>query len=66
MCYSSVSSNKEILYIVKLDIFTEENNLKFKIRYYVIRTFGLYNYKFYMDMRLNTFKESIALAYSYC
>ena len=67
MVFSSVSINKDILYIVKIDIFTDDNNqIKFKIRYYVIRSFGLYNYKFYMDLKLNTFKESIVLASSYC
>ena len=63
-CFSSVSEEKEILYIIIIKIF--DNKTKVKIRYYVIRTFGLYNYKFYLDLRLNTFKESITLSSSYC
>jgi hypothetical protein len=31
-----------------------------------MRTFGLYNYKFYSEIRLNIFNESIALTSSYC
>ena len=63
-CFSSVSEEKEILYIILIKIFN--NKTKVKIRYYVIRTFGLYKYKFYLDLRLNTFKESITLSSSYC
>ena len=63
-CLASVSNEKEILYIVIINIFDEKT--KVKLRYYVMRTFGLYNYKFFKDIRLNTFKESIALSFSYC
>jgi hypothetical protein len=64
--FAAVSPNKDILYIVTLDSFKIDTQRQFKVRYYVIRTFGLYNYKFYMDIRLNIFKESIVLASSYC
>ena len=64
ICFSSVSQEKDILYIVMINIF--DNESKVKIRYYLIRTFELYNYKFYLDLRLNIYKESIILTSSYC
>ena len=62
-CMATVSNNKEILYIIRLNLF---DTTKIKIRYYLIRTFELYNYKFNFDIRLNIFKDSLALASSYC
>ena len=64
ICFSSVSPKKEILYIIMINIF--DNESKVKIRYYLIRTFELYNYKFYLDLRLDIYKESIILTSSYC
>ena len=64
ICFSSVSTNKEILYIVTLNIF--DDNQKVKIRYYVINTFGLYYYKFYLDLNLNIYKGCLALSSSFC
>jgi hypothetical protein len=62
--FSTVSTDKKILYIVLLNIL--EPKSKVKIRYYVLRTFGLYHYIFYLDLRLNTYKNFIALTSSYC
>ena len=62
-CLASVSNNKEILYIVILNLFEET---KIKIRYYIIETFEYHNYKFFLDLRLNMFKESLAMTSSYC
>ena len=62
-CLASVSNNKEILYIVILNLFEET---KIKIRYYIIKTFEYHNYKFFLDLRLNMFKESLAMTSSYC
>ena len=64
ICFSSISTNKDILYIVMLNIFEEQS--KVKIRYYLMRTYDLYHYKFYLDLRLNTYKNFIALTSSYC
>ena len=64
ICFSSVSTDKETLYIVTLNIF--EDNQKVKIRYYVIRTFGLYQYKFYLDLNLIIYKGCLSLASSFC
>ena len=63
ICFSSISTDKEILYIVLLNIF---ERFKVKIRYYILRTFELYHYKFYLDLRLNTYKNFLALSSSYC
>ena len=62
--FASVSTDKEILYIVTLNIFDDQS--KVKIRYYIIRIFGLYQYKFYSSLRLNNYKQFITLSSSYC
>jgi hypothetical protein len=64
LCFASVSTEKDILYLITISIF--EDRTKVTIRYYVIRTYKLYNYKFYFDLRLDKFKEYIALGSSYC
>ena len=64
ICFSSVSRKKDLLYIVMINIF--DNESKIKIRYYIIRTFQLYNYKFYLDLRLYVYKKYIAITSSYC
>ena len=64
MCLTSVSEEKDILYIVTLSVFDDKEKLK--IRYYVIRSYSLYHYKIFLDIRLDLFKESLALASSYC
>ena len=64
ICFSSVSPEKDILYIVIINIF--DNESKVKIRYYLIRSFELYNYKFYLDLRLYSYKEFITISSSYC
>ena len=64
ICFSSISTDKEILYIIMLTIF--DNKSKVKIRYYILRTFGLYQYKFYLDLRLYIYNQFIALTSSYC
>ena len=64
ICFTSISKEKEILYIVMINIF--DNESKVKIRYYLIRIFELYNYKFYLDLRLNLYRNSTVLTSSYC
>ena len=66
VCFSSVSTDKEILYIITLNIFIENIKKKIKIRYYIINIFGLYNYKFYSDLTLGIYKESLVLASNFC
>ena len=64
ICLGSVSKAKDILYITLINIF--DDNEKYKIRYYVIRAYDLYHYKICFDIRLDIFKESLALASSFC
>jgi hypothetical protein len=66
VCYSSVSFDKEILYIVMLTFF-ENSGRKIKIRYYVVKMFDLYHYKFYSGFRLDYYANSfITLTSSVC
>ena len=66
VCYSSVSTNNEILYIVMLNFFDNDGR-KVKIRYYVINIFALYQYKFYRGLRLDFYINSfLTLTSSFC
>ena len=66
VCYSSVSTEKDILYIVMLSFF-EKFGRKVKIRYYAIKIFDLYKYKIYSGLRLNFYVNSfITLTSSFC
>ncbi len=66
VCYSSVSTDKEILYIVMLNFF-ENKGRKVKIRYFIINIFSLYHYKFYSGLRLDFYNNLfITLTSSFC
>ena len=66
VCYSSVSTEKNILYIVMLNIF-ENKGRKVKIRYYAINIFDLYHYKIYSGLRLDFYISSyITLTSVFC
>lgn len=58
-----MSENRETLYIIILNIF---NYNLFQIRYYKIETFGLYNYKFFLELRTELYIDYIALTSSFC
>ena len=62
-CFSTLSENRETLYIIILNIF---NYNLFQIRYYKIETFGLYNYKFFLELRTELYIDYIALTSSFC
>ena len=62
-CFSSVSSNKEKLFIFTITII--DKNYKYIIRAYSINIYEKYNFKFYQDLRLDIFKESLIMAYSF-
>ena len=57
ICFSTTSENKEILYIVLINI---EEYIIIK-RYYSIEVFNLYGYKFLFDMKMNLYNNFIAL-----
>ena len=63
ICFTSMSENRETLYIIILNIFNDDTS---QIRYYKIEAFGLYNYKFFMDLRTELYKDYIALTSSFC
>ena len=63
LCFSTLSENRETLYIIILNIFSFSLS---QIRYYKIETFGLYNFKFYMELRTELYMDYIALASSFC
>ena len=63
ICYISLSQNKEILYIITINIFGENNLIP---RYYYVDMFVLFNIKFFLDLRTNLYKNFISLAFSFC
>ena len=66
VCYSSVSTENQILYIVMLNIF-ENRGRKVKIRYYAIKIFDLYHYKINSGLRLDFYVNSfITLTSVFC
>ena len=62
ICFCSVSKKKQTLYIIILNIFENAT----ETRYYAVETFGLYNYKFFMDLRTDIYKGNIIMTSSFC
>ena len=63
ICFSSVLSNKETIYIIILNIFDDK---KVKIRYYSIPSFILYNFKILFELRIQKYLNYIAFSSSFC
>ena len=63
ICFLSISTNKEKLYIIIINLLSE---IKYKIRYYMIEMFKLYNYKFYREIRGHNFNNFISVGFSFC
>ena len=63
ICFISTSDNKDVLYIVTLNIFT---TVKVIIRYYDIELFNKCNYKLFMELKGHLFNNFISLAFSFC
>ena len=63
LAFTTVSKNKEILYIILINFYKEE---KVKIRYYSINLYSLYHYKVFSDLRIHKYNNFIALASSFC
>ena len=63
ICFSSVLSEKESIYIIILNIFDDR---KIKIRYYFIPSFILYNFKLLFELRIHTYLDYIAFSSSIC
>ena len=63
ICFLSTSNDKDILYIVLINIFGIE---KLVIRYYDIEVFNLYKFKFFNNIRAHLYNDFIAFAFSFC
>ena len=63
LAFSTVSKNKEILYIILINFYKDE---KVKIRYYSINLYSLYHYKVFSDLRIHKYNNFIALGSSFC
>jgi hypothetical protein len=63
ICFLSTSNDKDILYIVLINIFGIE---KLIIRYYDIEILNLYKFKFFKDIKAHLYNGFIAFAFSFC
>ena len=63
ICFSSVLSEKETIYIIILKIFGDR---KIRIRYYSIFSYILYNFKLLFELRIHTYKNFISFSSSFC
>ena len=61
--FLSTSLKRDKLYIVIISLFEE---FKYKIRYYKIEIFEMYNYKIYMDIRAFNYNNFISFGFSFC
>ena len=61
-CFSTISDNKETLYI----ILYYSKDKKVILRFYTIEMFKLYNYKILFDIREHLYNNFIAFAFSFC
>ena len=63
IAFSSTLESKETFYIILVNFFGEK---KYKIRYYDIPIFPLYNYKIFSELRINNYNNFVAFASSFC
>ena len=62
--FASSSLDREKLYLVKFSLnFTD---MKMSIKYYTIKMFELYQYKFYNEIKLTNLENTIILGFNYC
>jgi hypothetical protein len=64
ICICSTSPNKEILYLLILNIFDDDT--KIMINYYAIEIYKQYSHKIYYDMRLFLYNDYITFGFSHC
>ena len=63
VCFMSTSKEKEILYIVLINNF---NNNQLSIRYYSFYIYKLYNQKFLSEMKLHLYNNNLVFGYCFC
>ena len=63
ICFISVSTNKETLYITIINIFDENKLIP---RYYYMNIYELFNYKIFLSLRGNNFNNFASIAFSFC
>ena len=64
ICICSTSQNKEILYLLILNLFDDVSTIM--INYYAIEIYKLYSHKIYYDMRLFLYNDYITFGFSHC
>ena len=66
ICFSSVLHEdfETTIYIILINLF--ENDTKYKVRYYSIDLYNIYNYKVYRYIKTHNYNNFISFAFSYC
>ena len=64
ICICSTSEEKEILYLLILNLFDDDT--KMMINYYAIEIYKLYSHKIYYDMKLFLYNDYITFGFSNC
>ena len=65
VAFSSVGVNKDILYIILINLYGEDS-IKLKIRYYLVKLYALYHYKILLDIKLINYKKILTIGLSLC
>ena len=63
LCFFATSDNKDVMYIVLINIYNDKNAA---IRYYTFDIFNTYGFKFYINMRGNLYNNFISFSFSFC
>ena len=63
VCLTSTTKDKQILIIVLINFYYE---LEYNVRYYLIQIYQLYNIKILTDLITNTYKNNLAVGFSFC
>jgi len=63
ICFSSILKNKTTIYIILINLF---DDTRYKVRYYSINLYNIYNYKIFFDIRTHNYNNFIAFAFSFC
>ena len=62
--FASTSLDREKLYLVTFSL--NYTNMKMSIKYYTVKMFELYQYKFYNEIKLTNIGNTIILGFNYC
>jgi len=63
ICFSSILKDKTTIFIILINLFKDDT--KYRVRYYSINLYKIYNYKIYLDIRTHNYNNFISFSFSY-